>query len=120
MGDPDSMFDCKALHCRLSMRCCVVRQSASDMQRTKDRWRGQSTLYPHCVTTQCEQGRGIRKWIDPEAIIKWRGAGPGGRFDAGKRGAVAQLRAKAKQEAEGRLDATPTMDMSPLLTRTGS
>lgn len=106
----DSEIDCRALGCSLSAGVCVTRQLASQVQRTKDTWRGEASSYPTCVTERCAQGRGIREALDPAAGVSWRGCGPGGRFEPAKRGGEGVARAKARLGAVGLLDNVSTCD----------
>jgi hypothetical protein len=107
---PDTVFDCRALGCQFTARICVTRQMASDLQRTKDTWRGEASIYPRCVTERCAQGRGIREALDPAAGVTWHGAGPGKRFEPSRRDAVEVARARARLRACGALDEAPTID----------
>lgn len=107
---PDATVECRTLKCTLAACRCVARQMASDVQRTKDTWRGEASAYPHCVTDRCAQGRGVRAALDPSAGVTWRGAGPGKRFEASRRDVEAVARARARQRAEGLLDEAPTID----------
>jgi hypothetical protein len=107
----DNVVCCRTLQCTLRASQCVARQLASDIQKTKDTWRGEASSYPHCVTERCAQGRGVREALDPTAKVAWRGAGPGGRFEPGKRGAEAVARARSRLKAVGLLDDVPTCDL---------
>jgi hypothetical protein len=109
---PHEVINCVTLHGTIPACRCVARQLASDVQRpTKDTWRGKASDYPHCVTSLCAQGRGVREALDPGSHVTWRGAGPGGRFDSGRRYTISMAMAKAKQEAQGMLEDVPTCDM---------
>lgn len=81
----DDLFRCRTLGCDVDARRCVMRQLVSEVQRTKDGWRGQASEYPSCVTEGCAQGRGVREALDPHAGVAFRGVGPGGRFQAERR-----------------------------------
>lgn len=110
----DTRFDCRALGCKnLPARICVARQAASDAQRTRDTWRGQGFDYPLCVSERCAQGRAIRAALDPTHAVRWRGAGPNGRFDRGRSDAVEQYEARQRLAAVGLLDEVPTVDAEP-------
>lgn len=106
----DSVVACTTLRCTLYAAQCVARQKASDIQRTKDTWRGEASAYPHCVTEKCAQGRGVRAALDPAAQVAWRGAGPGGRFERSRRDVEDVARARARQRATGLLDEVPSID----------
>jgi hypothetical protein len=106
----DSQVACTTLRCTLYASQCVARQKASDIQKTKDTWRGEASSYPHCVTEKCAQGRGVRTALDPAAQVDWRGAGPGGRFERSRRDVESVAAARAAQRAVGLLDAPPTID----------
>ena len=104
------LFRCRTLACFVEARVCVARQLASDLQRTRDTWRGEASDYPHCVTAQCAQGRGIREALDPAAAVQWRGVGPGRRFVHARRDAASVAKARARKRASGLLDDAPTID----------
>lgn len=110
---PDDVFDCVALGCRgMAVRTCVVRQLATDAQRTGQSSRGQGTEHPSCDTRKCAQGRGIRGALDPAAAVTWQGAGPGGRF-ARPRRQQEQDAARTRQERVGLLDPVRCLDVDP-------
>lgn len=119
--DPEQLFDCKALHCRLAMRCCAMRQAVSDVQRRSDasrnRWRskGDGLSYPSCTSASCPQGRKIRRAVDPDGLLVWSGDGPSGRFDRAKRidAKRPQLEAMERLRRVGLLDDRPTLDSPP-------
>lgn len=89
---------------------CVTRQRVTDVQRTQQTSRGQGSDYPHCDSRSCEQGRRIREALDPAGLIRWRGAGPGGRFERPVKDAAAQAAAKARMAKVGLLEDAPTID----------
>lgn len=95
---PDDVFRCQALGCDVDARRCVMRQLVSQVQRTRDGWRGQASEYPSCVTETCAQGRGVREALDPGAGISFRGVGPGGRFQAERRWSRAKPKGAARAE----------------------
>jgi hypothetical protein len=109
----DTVILCRALKAAVPAHCCVARQQASDMQRTRDTWRGEASAYPHCVTERCAQGRGIREALDPHASVTWRGAGPGGRIDRLRGGQAAQEAARKRMRLEGLLDEERILDVTP-------
>lgn len=110
----NSEVRCATLGCTVMARVCVARQAASDSQRTRDTWRGQGFDYPNCVTERCAQGRAVRDALDPTRLMRWRGAGPGGRFDRGRKDAPQQYEARVRLERVGLLDAVPTVDAEPV------
>jgi hypothetical protein len=110
----DYEFRCLTLGCDVRAKTCVIRQLASAQQRTRDTWRGQGTDYPHCVTEDCAQGRGIREALDPETKLAWRGAGLHGRFGQRRTSDVAaQQDAKRRLRVVGALDDISTLDVDP-------
>lgn len=112
--DPDDVFDCRTLGCRgLKVRECVVRQIATDVQRTTQASRGQGTIHPSCDSRKCAQGRGNREALDREADVTWRGRGPGKRWDRGGSKGACQLAARSRLAAVGMLDSPPSLDEPP-------
>lgn len=104
-------FYCVALSCVLRAGCCVVRQAVSRAQRTHQGSRGQASDYPSC-TERCAQGRGVREAVGGD--VTWRGSGPGGRFDGGRRGGMlAMLAGRERLRLVGLLDPVPTCDAAP-------
>jgi hypothetical protein len=103
----------KRIPALLPAHVCVARQLASECQRTKDTWRGEASAYPSCVTERCAQGRGIREALDPDASVKFRGAGPGGRFERGRKDVAKQHAAKARLRAKGLLEDVRVLDVDP-------
>jgi hypothetical protein len=112
---PESVVLCAALKCTVPARVCVVRQLASEVQRTQDRHRGEASDYPRCVTERCAQGRGIREALDPCAQVAWRGTGLGGRVrrerPRGER--AAQDAARERQARVGLLEQVRMLDVDP-------
>lgn len=106
----ESPVACSTLKCTLYAAQCVARQQASDLQRTKDTWRGEASNYPHCVTEKCAQGRGVREALAPAERPSWRGAGPGGRFERSRRDVEDLARARDRQRRAGLLEGVPTID----------
>jgi hypothetical protein len=109
-------FRCERLGVEsMSAHVCVTRQKVTDLQRTKQTSRGQSSDYPRCDSRSCEVGRRIRERLDAHARETWTGAGFGGRFARGRENADAskQEAARRRQEAEGRLDAPRILDIDP-------
>lgn len=107
---------CVALRCTLTAAECVRRQVKTDVQRTQQTSRGQGTDHPHCDSRTCDQGRTIRAALDPDAIVQWRGAGPGGRFDRERSRGVTSVQeaARAQLERVGLLRDVPTVDGCPV------
>lgn len=97
----------------LPAHVCVARQVASDIQRTQQASRGQGTEFPTCDSRKCEQGRAIRKALDPRAPVSWEGAGPGGRFqrDRSRKEKAEQDVARAKLERAGLLEPVRVLDI---------
>ncbi len=111
---PESRFDCTTLGCQgLQVKVCVARQLASEKQRTKDSWRGEGGDFPHCVTEKCAQGRGLREALAPGVKVSWLGAGPGKRFDRGRKGRALQIAAQIRQRRIGLLDRVRVLDLDP-------
>jgi hypothetical protein len=54
---PSDRFHCEPLHAVLEARVCVLRQQACEGHRIRDRWRGQSALYP--TARACPLGRAV-------------------------------------------------------------
>ena len=107
-------FRCERLNGQLvQAHVCVARQKASDIQRTQDTHRGEASEYPSCVSSQCAQGRAIRRALDPKARMTWVGAGPGGRFQRERSRKVrsAQEAARARLERVGMLERPRTLDI---------
>ena len=109
---PETRFNCHTLGCDgMEARTCVLRQLSTDAQRTEQASRGQGTDFPSCDSRKCAQGRGIREALyDPEGAVRWRGVGPGGRFDVSRGGSGASRR---RHEREGLLDAVRILDLDP-------
>jgi hypothetical protein len=112
---PFVVFRCERLGGEIvPVHVCIARQAASDAQANRtNRERGCVSDYPSCVTALCEVGRHIREAVDPLAMIRWRGAGPNGRFDRGRRDVEAQYRARERLSREGRLSSVPSLDEPP-------
>lgn len=110
---PGSAIFCRRLQCTLSARVCALRQSASELQRTKDTWRGESSAYPSCVTSRCAQGREVRAAVEANGPIRWKGVGPGGRFCRDRHNLRAQHQARQRLIRTGALGAVPTIDREP-------
>ena len=109
----DDIVPCAAMGCPVPAHVCVARQHASELQRTRDSWRGQCPEYPSCVTERCAQGRGVRNALDPNASVAWKGTGPLGRVPGTMphRKRRAQEAARDRLEREGMLDPVRTLDV---------
>jgi hypothetical protein len=108
----DSRIACRALHAIVPARVCLLRQAVSRRQRTQDTCRGQGSMFPSC-TDKCEQGAAIRAAVPGADRVRWRGAGPGGRFDRGRDRAAGQMAARRRLELVGLLDLPPSIDAPP-------
>jgi hypothetical protein len=98
----------------IPVHVCVARQAASDAQANRtNRERGQASDYPSCVTSLCATGRAMREALDPHGVIRWRGAGPNGRFERGRRDAREQRAAFTRLQARGLLAPVPSLDEPP-------
>lgn len=109
-------FRCERLNGEvLQAHVCVARQKASDLQRTKDSWRGEAGDYPTCVTVKCAQGRAIRAALDPDAKDAWKGSGAGGRIVARRprEELAAQETARSAKARVGLLDEGRILDVDP-------
>lgn len=100
-------FRCALLGCTLRAETCITRQAVSERQRTQQTSRGQGTDFPSCTTGRCRQGTKIRKRLDPDRLITWRGAGPGARFER-----LGRLEGTTYQRLRlsGALEPVPTID----------
>jgi hypothetical protein len=107
---PNDVVACVTLDCTVPAHVCVARQLASDVQRTRDTWRGQGSEYPSCVTARCAQGRGIREALDRNATVAWRGEGPGGRLSRLRSDLQEQHAARSRLALVGLLDDARTVD----------
>jgi hypothetical protein len=105
----DSRIACRALHAIVAARVCLLRQAVSRRQRTQDTCRGQGSMFPSC-TDKCEQGAAIRASVPGADRVRWRGAGPGGRFDRGRGHAQDQMAARRRLELVGLLDEVSSID----------
>lgn len=113
---PAHVIVCRTLGCEvLPAGVCVARQVASEVQRTKDTWRGNAGDYPHCVTEKCAQGRAVREALDPTAAALWKGEGAGGRIVArrSRKELAAQEKARSAKERVGLLDEVRVVDVHP-------
>lgn len=109
-------FNCTRLAVNgLPAHICVTRQKVTDAQRTQQASRGQGTDYPLCDSRTCEQGRRVRLALDPAGAVRWRGAGPGGRFAKDRPAAEreAQRAVRERMRLAGMLDEVPTLDAMP-------
>lgn len=111
----DSVVHCAAYGCPVPAHICVVRQLASEVQRTHDTHRGQASDYPACNTARCAQGRGVRAALDPTDEVIWNGEGAGKRAGRSKRRKEKrkQEAARARLERVGLLDEVRTLDIHP-------
>ncbi|WP_242344017.1 hypothetical protein [Anaeromyxobacter terrae] len=108
----DSPIRCERLRGVLSARCCVLRQLVAASGRTRQTSRGQGPLYPSC--DGCPQGVEVRAAAEGAAALRWRGAGPGGRFAREREDGAAQEAARRRLELAGMLDDAPTLDAPPM------
>jgi hypothetical protein len=110
---PDDTFRCELLRCSgMRARWCVLRQLATDAQRTTQKSRGQGTDHPSCLSSTCTQGRAVREALEG-AGLTWRGAGPGGRFERLAEDVAKQEAARRRLRETGLLDEAPSMDQPP-------
>jgi hypothetical protein len=108
----DDVIDCRTLRCKVPAHVCVMRQNVSQIQRTRDTWRGQASRYPHCMTERCAQGRGVRAALEPDAQAAWKGSGPAGLSERLRDDVEEQRAARRRLEAAGLLDDVRTIDVS--------
>lgn len=108
---PEFTFRCAALGSTVCAGDCVRRQQVSDLQRTRDTWRGEGSEYPACVTERCAQGRGIRLAVD--ADVHFRRVGPGKRQRALRSDLRAQSVARKRMQTAGLLEEERILDVTP-------
>ncbi len=82
----NAAFRCRRLSCTLSVRACLLRQEGARRGRTKQKNRGQGSLYPSCFG--CPQGARLAASTPGADRLKWRAAGRGwlARFERGREG----------------------------------
>jgi hypothetical protein len=113
---PQSLIRCSTLACSLRAQICVVRQLASDRQRTHDTWRGIASEYPSCRTDRCAQGKAVREALEASATGSrraWAGEGPGGRWLPLRSDLAEQHAARERLASVGLLRDVPSFDEPP-------